>query len=64
MTEDTKQITAEKLRAEYLNAKTNYERWRAFNEALDWAVTASEIADILRGEKAAREQYPGAREGA
>lgn len=42
MTEDTRQITADNLRADFLNAKTNYERWRAFNEALDWAVTASE----------------------
>ena len=63
MTEDTKQITADNLRADFLNATTNWQRWKVLNRALDWAVAASENADLLRRAKADREQYPGAREG-
>ena len=48
MTEDTKQITADNLRADFLNATTNWQRWNVLNRALDWAVAASENADAYR----------------
>jgi hypothetical protein len=48
MTEDTNQITADNLRADFLNATTNWQRWKVLNRALDWAVTASENADAAR----------------
>lgn len=48
MTEDTNQITADHLRAEFLNASTNWQRWKVLNKALDWAVTASENAAAAR----------------
>lgn len=63
MTEDTNQITADNLRADFLNATTNWQRWKVLNRALQWAVDASELNDWFRKDKAAREQFPGAREG-
>ena len=48
MTEDTNQTTADNLRADFLNATTNWQRWEVLNRALDWAVTASENAAALR----------------
>ena len=57
MTEDTRQITADNLRADFLNANTTAERWKILNRALDWAVAASENAsaqlravETLRGQ--------------
>ena len=48
MTEDTKQITADNLRADFLNATSNWQRWKVLNRALDWAVAASENAAAER----------------
>jgi hypothetical protein len=48
MTEDTKQTTADNLRADFLNAETTWARWKVLNQALDWAVAASENAERLR----------------
>ena len=46
--EDTNQISADNLRADFLNATTNWQRWKVLNRALDWAVAASENAAALR----------------
>jgi hypothetical protein len=48
VTEDTNQITADNLRADFLNATTNWQRWKVLNRALDWAVAASENAEAYR----------------
>jgi hypothetical protein len=48
MTEDTKQTAADNLRADFLNAETTWARWKVLNQALDWAVAASENADSYR----------------
>jgi hypothetical protein len=48
MTEDTKQTTADNLRADFLNAETTWARWKVLNRALDWAVAASENAGSYR----------------
>ena len=57
MTEDTKQITADNLRADFLNATTTWQRWQVLNRALDWAVAASENADAhLRAVETLRKQ--------
>jgi hypothetical protein len=60
-TEDINQITADNLRADFLNASTNYERWKVLERALSWAVAASEVANHLRlqtEELKAREEVP------
>lgn len=49
MCEDTARITADNLRADFLNATTTWERWKILNRALDWAVAASETAADLKG---------------
>ena len=56
MTEDTKQITADNLRADFLNATTNWQRWNVLNRALDWAMAASENAEHWRGVAASHER--------
>ena len=49
MTEDDAiQATADNLRADFLNADSNWARWKVFNRALYWAVTAAENADAAR----------------
>jgi hypothetical protein len=48
VTEDTNQITADNLRADFMNATTNWQRWKVLNQALGWAVAASENADAAR----------------
>jgi hypothetical protein len=48
MTEDTNQTTADNLRADFLNATTNWQRWKVLNQALDWALAASENAEHFR----------------
>ena len=58
MTEDTKQITADNLRADFLNATSNWQRWKVLNRALDWAVAASENADHYR-QQAQKEREKG-----
>lgn len=42
--------TADKLRAEFLNATTNWQRWKILNRALQWALDASENAEYLRAQ--------------
>lgn len=49
------QATAENLRADFLNATTTAERWKVLNEALDWAMAASENADHYRQQAQAKE---------
>lgn len=51
MTEDTNQISADNLRADFLNANTNWQRWKVLSRALDWAVAASENADAYRRQR-------------
>ena len=48
MTEDITQISADNLRADFLNATTNWQRWKVLNRALNWATAASENADAAR----------------
>ena len=55
MTEDTSKISADNLRAEFMDATTNWQRWKVLNKALDWAVVASENAVYYR-QKAAELQ--------
>ena len=50
MTEDTRQFTADNLRADFMNATTTWARWNVLNRALEWAVAASENADRYRGD--------------
>lgn len=52
MAEDTNRITADNLRADFLNATTNWDRWRVLNLALDWALAATENANRERGKTA------------
>jgi hypothetical protein len=44
MTDEATQVTAENLRADFLNATTTHQRWKVLNRAIDWAMTASENA--------------------
>ena len=39
--------TREANEREYMNAKTDYDRWRVFQRVMDWATTTSELADEL-----------------
>lgn len=52
MTKDTIQITADSLRADFMNATTSWARWQVLNRALEWAVAASENAEHSRREAA------------
>lgn len=47
MSDEARKVTREKLEREFLNATTAYDRWIAFQKLMDWAVTASELADEL-----------------
>lgn len=48
MSDESIQAGAEILRADFLNASTNHQRWKVLNRAIDWAVAASESADWYR----------------
>jgi hypothetical protein len=48
MSDESIQATAENLRADFLNATTTHARWLVLNQAIDWAVAASENADHYR----------------
>ena len=56
MSDESIQATAENLRADFLNASTNHQRWKVLNRAIDWAVAASESADWLRQERVNSQQ--------
>lgn len=47
MSDEARKVTRENLEREFLNATTAYDRWIAFQKLMDWAVTASELADEL-----------------
>ena len=53
MSDESIQATAENLRAEFLNATTTHQRWKVLNQAIDWAVTASENVAVYRRAAAA-----------
>lgn len=48
MTDSTAHTTADNMRADFLNASNNWQRWKILNRALGWAVTATENADAAR----------------
>jgi hypothetical protein len=48
MTDEATQATAENLRADFLNATTTHQRWKVLNQAIEWAVAASENARAAR----------------
>ena len=48
MSAESIQATAENLRADFLNATTTYQRWQVLNEAIEWALAATENADHER----------------
>ena len=48
MSNESTQATAENLRADFLNATTTHQRWKVLNQAIDWAVAASENATRAR----------------
>lgn len=57
MTEDKIKISADNLRADFLNANTTWERWKVLNRALEWATAASENANAhLRAVDTLRKQ--------
>jgi len=58
MTDEATQATTENLRADFLNATTNHQRWKVLNQAIDWAVAASENADHYRRERVAKAHEP------
>lgn len=55
MSDESIQATAENLRADFLNATTTHQRWKVLNRAIEWAVAASENADLLRQKAQAKE---------
>ena len=56
MSDEAHKITREAMEREFLNANTAYDRWIAFQKLMDWAVTASELADEL-GRKNQQNQH-------
>ena len=40
--------TKERLEREFMNAKTPFDQWKVFQEALNWATTASELYDTAQ----------------
>lgn len=63
MTEDTIKISADNLRADFLNASTTWERWKVLNRALEWATAATENGDAYRKQAQEMQQKVGARDG-
>lgn len=40
--------TVERLERDFMNATTPFDQWKVFQEALQWATTASELYDQER----------------
>lgn len=40
--------TAENMLKEYMNASDTYSKYQAFRQVLNWAITSSELLDVLR----------------
>lgn len=51
MTDTSIKISADNMRADFLDANTTWERWKILNRALEWATAASENADQLRRDR-------------
>jgi hypothetical protein len=48
MSDDAINATAERMRADFLNATTTHQRWKVLERAISWAVVASENANHYR----------------
>lgn len=40
---EAKKVTAQRLERDFMNADTPFDRWKVFQETLNWALTASEL---------------------
>lgn len=41
-------VSIEELERDYLNSKTEYDRWKTFQRSLDWIRTQNELIELLR----------------